>query len=200
MTAFGREAMTGARPRAAKKRRARERGGGGGEGGEGGAAAEAAARRERRPAAAAGGMSWARAAGRVLAALLLAASALSAALLASGDALERGTRGECVEAPARAARRPPLPSSCPYRGARQGPLGLGAATPPLGSARSAQKRGSPELECLFLLRGGERVSAGRLALACWLPSLAPRARVSLVQWGVCGGTFRRHPPRTRARG
>ncbi|XP_036155926.1 heparan-alpha-glucosaminide N-acetyltransferase isoform X2 [Myotis myotis] len=79
--------MTSARPRAPKKRRARERCG------DGGAAAEAAPVRERRPAAAAGGMSWARAAGRVLAALLLAASALSAALLASGDALERGTRG-----------------------------------------------------------------------------------------------------------
>ncbi|KAK1341902.1 hypothetical protein QTO34_016653 [Cnephaeus nilssonii] len=127
--------MTGARPRASKKRRARERGGGGG----GGAAAEAAPGRERRPAAAAGGMSWARAAGRVLAALLLAASALSAALLASGDAVERGTRGECVEAPARAARRPPRPSRCRDRRARDGPLGLGDATPPPGPARALRK-------------------------------------------------------------
>ncbi|XP_077925675.1 heparan-alpha-glucosaminide N-acetyltransferase isoform X3 [Halichoerus grypus] len=67
--------MTGARPCAAEKRRARERGGGGGRG----AAAEAAA----------GGMNGARGAGRALAALLLAASVLSAALLAPGGSPER---------------------------------------------------------------------------------------------------------------
>lgn len=128
--------MTSARPRAPKKRRARERYGGGW------AVAEAAPVRERRPAAAAGGMSWARAAGRVLAALLLAASALSAALLASGDALERGTRGECVEAPARAARLPPRPSRRRDRGARDCPLRLRDATPPLGSGARALRRAS----------------------------------------------------------
>ncbi|XP_058381311.1 heparan-alpha-glucosaminide N-acetyltransferase isoform X2 [Diceros bicornis minor] len=64
--------MTGARPSAAEERRARERGGAG------------------PAAAAAGGMSGARGAGRALAALLLAASVLSAALLAPGRAPERG--------------------------------------------------------------------------------------------------------------
>ncbi|KAM9194783.1 heparan-alpha-glucosaminide N-acetyltransferase isoform 2-T2 [Dugong dugon] len=86
--------MTGARPSAAEKRRAGERGSGspgcaGRERRRGkgrGAAAEAAPGRKRRPelaaAAAAGSMSGAAGAGRALAALLLAASVLSAALLA----------------------------------------------------------------------------------------------------------------------
>ncbi|XP_054421905.1 heparan-alpha-glucosaminide N-acetyltransferase [Pteronotus mesoamericanus] len=79
--------MTGARPCTAKKRRARERGGVRG----GGAAVEAAPGRERQPVVAAGSMSWARAAGRTLAALLLVASVLSATLLAPGGSLERGS-------------------------------------------------------------------------------------------------------------
>lgn len=62
--------MTGARPGAAEQRRAGARGGA--------------------AAAAAGGMSGAWGAGRALAALLLAASVLSAALLAPGGAPERG--------------------------------------------------------------------------------------------------------------
>ncbi|XP_053756983.1 heparan-alpha-glucosaminide N-acetyltransferase isoform X3 [Panthera pardus] len=66
--------MTGARPCAAEERRSRERGSCGG------AAAEAAA----------GGMDGARGAGRALAALLLAASVLSAALLAPGGSPEHG--------------------------------------------------------------------------------------------------------------
>ncbi|XP_045314465.1 heparan-alpha-glucosaminide N-acetyltransferase isoform X3 [Leopardus geoffroyi] len=66
--------MTGARPSAAEERRSRERGSCGG------AAAEAAA----------GGMDGARGAGRALAALLLAASVLSAALLAPGGSPEHG--------------------------------------------------------------------------------------------------------------
>ncbi|XP_023108315.2 heparan-alpha-glucosaminide N-acetyltransferase isoform X4 [Felis catus] len=66
--------MTGARPCAAEERRSRERGSCGG------AAAEAAA----------GGMNGARGAGRALAALLLAASVLSAALLAPGGSPEYG--------------------------------------------------------------------------------------------------------------
>ncbi|CAD7680346.1 unnamed protein product [Nyctereutes procyonoides] len=69
--------MTGARPCGAEQRRVRERGGGG-------TATAAAA------AAAAGGMSGARGAGPALVALLLAASVLSAALLAPGDSPERG--------------------------------------------------------------------------------------------------------------
>uniref|UniRef100_A0A4W2EAE1 Heparan-alpha-glucosaminide N-acetyltransferase catalytic domain-containing protein n=1 Tax=Bos indicus x Bos taurus TaxID=30522 RepID=A0A4W2EAE1_BOBOX len=60
--------MTGARPRAVGRREPRERGGGGGGGGAG----------------AAGSMGGAGSAGRALAALLLAASVLSAALLAPG--------------------------------------------------------------------------------------------------------------------
>lgn len=80
--------MTGARPTAAEKRRARERGGGGGP------AADAAPGRERRPVEAAGGMSGARGAGVAMAALLLAASVLSAALLAPGGSPERGAEAE----------------------------------------------------------------------------------------------------------
>ncbi|KAM9621804.1 heparan-alpha-glucosaminide N-acetyltransferase isoform 1-T1 [Trichechus inunguis] len=94
--------MTGARPSAAEKRRTGERGSGspgcaGRERRRGkgrGAAAEAAPGRKRRPelaaAAAAGSMSGAAGAGRALAALLLAASVLSAALLAPGESPERG--------------------------------------------------------------------------------------------------------------
>lgn len=75
--------MTSARPSASEKRRARERGGGGGDDG------GAAARLEQRPRAATGSMSALPGAGRVLAALLLAASVLSASLLAPGGSPER---------------------------------------------------------------------------------------------------------------
>ncbi|KAM8933299.1 heparan-alpha-glucosaminide N-acetyltransferase isoform 2-T2 [Lycaon pictus] len=76
--------MTGARPCGAEQRRGRERGGGGGHGDGGGGGGGGPA------AQAAGGMSGARGAGPALVALLLAASVLSAALLAPGDSPERG--------------------------------------------------------------------------------------------------------------
>lgn len=86
--------------------------------------------------AAAGGMSWALAAGRALAVLLLlAASVLSATLLASDDALERGARGECASAPRpRRLRGPRVGSGCGARElATAAPFGRRYATPPPGS-------------------------------------------------------------------
>lgn len=87
--------MTGSRPCAAEQRGSRERGGGGGSAG------------------AAGGMSGTGAAGRALAALLLAASVLSAALLAPGSS---PTPGEC------ALRPGPRGGDCPSPGRRAGQL------------------------------------------------------------------------------
>ncbi|XP_058145843.1 heparan-alpha-glucosaminide N-acetyltransferase [Dasypus novemcinctus] len=94
--------MTGARPPAAEERRAGARGGGGSPGragrkrprGGGPRAAGEAAEARRRPAgeAAAGSMGRAPAAGRALAALLLAAAGLGAALLAPSAAPGRGAQ------------------------------------------------------------------------------------------------------------
>uniref|UniRef100_A0A8D2D7J8 Heparan-alpha-glucosaminide N-acetyltransferase n=1 Tax=Sciurus vulgaris TaxID=55149 RepID=A0A8D2D7J8_SCIVU len=80
--------MTGARPPTAEKRRAEERGG------PGAAFQEAAPGRERRPERAAGDMRGMLGAGWGLAALLLAASMLSAALLAPGGSPERDGEAE----------------------------------------------------------------------------------------------------------
>lgn len=123
--------MTGARTRAAEKRRARERAGG-----SGGLAANAVPGRELRPVEAADSMSGARGAGAglALAALLLATSVLSAALLGPGGYPERGAevepqRGECAP---RSPRRLRLP------GPRGGDCLLPRAkTPPPGSGRWA---------------------------------------------------------------
>lgn len=133
--------MTGARPRGAEKRRARERGSGGG--------------REAVAEAAAGGMSGVPGAGRALAALLLAASVLSAALLVPGGSPERGAeaappRGECgPRAAAAPSRRPFRWGARPAEGPRDCLLPRGDAPPspdwgPVAGERS-EKSGSPEL-------------------------------------------------------
>lgn len=197
VTAFDCEAMTGARPRAAKKRRARERGGL--EGGGGGAAAQAAPGRERRPVeAAAGSMSWTRAAGRTLAALLLVASALSATLLAPGGSVERGPepappRGEC----ARCLRPGQLggsraPSRCCARRATRLPSGpvtllaraLGTAVPRNWS---------------FCLHHAVRPCRNRESCALFrLAAVACHARVCIAQW--VGGNIRTAPTQGPKRG